>query len=92
VRESIELDASAPFFDRGMNFIDAGRLQEARAYWEAMLARRPESAPLLYNIAAVSEAAGDLGAACHYLERAMMAAPRERRYRLAMDSLRRRNQ
>jgi hypothetical protein len=91
VRETIELDASAPLFDRGMAQIDAGRLHAARTLWESLLPQYPASAPLLYDIAAVAEAEGDTGAACTYLERAMSAAPGDRKYRDALAMFRRRN-
>lgn len=91
LRETIELDPEAPSFERGMAMIDASRPRDARALWERALAIQPHSAPLLYDLGAVSEATGDLGAACDYLERAITAAPKERRYRAAMEMFRRRN-
>jgi hypothetical protein len=91
LRETIDLDPNAPYFDRGMAIIDASRPLDARALWERVLAQNPRSAPLLSNLAAVSEATGDLAAACDYLERAMTASPKDRRYRTAMEMFRRRN-
>jgi hypothetical protein len=91
VRETIELDPSAPLFARGMALIDAGRLSAARALWEGLLPQNPANAPLLYDIAAVAEADGDAGAACTYLEQAMSAAPGDRKYRDALAMLRRRS-
>jgi hypothetical protein len=91
IRESVELDPAAPYFERGMALIDAGRLRAARDFWETMLVQAPRSAPLFLKLAAVTEAGGDPGAACDYLERAMMAAPKDRRYRIAMEAFRRRN-
>lgn len=91
VRETIELDTSAPLFARGMALIDAGRLSAARALWEGLVPQNPASAPLFYDLAAVAEADGDLGAACTYLERAMSAAPGDRKYRDALARFKRRN-
>jgi len=91
LRESIELDPNAPYFARGMAMIDASRPSDARSLWEGVLIRNPRSAPLLHNLAAVAEATGDLAAACDYLERAMSAAPGDRRYRTALEMFRRRN-
>jgi tetratricopeptide (TPR) repeat protein len=91
VRETIQLDTTAPLFARGMALIDADRLDAARALWEGLLTQYPASAPLLYDIAAVAEAQGDAGAACTYLERAMSAAPGERKYHDALRMLRRRS-
>src|SRR5207253_1132356 len=91
VREVIDLDPSAPLFARGMALIDAGRLRDARALWEGLLVQNPSSAPLLYDVAAVSEAAGDPDAAAAYLERAIAAAPGDRKYRDALAMFRRRN-
>jgi hypothetical protein len=82
VRESIELDAQAPEVERAMLLVDAGRLGAARALWQRELERSPGSAPLHFNIAAISEAMGDLGAAREHYEAAIRLAPKERRYRL----------
>lgn len=92
IRETIDLQPGVPLFDRGMAYIDAGRLREARAVWEGALAQNPKSAPLLYDLAAVCEAAGDVAAARSYLDRASAAAPKDRFYRDAMARFRRRNE
>jgi tetratricopeptide (TPR) repeat protein len=81
VRESIELDPRAPDLDRAMLLIDAGRLAAARAMWERALERAP-SAPLHYNVAALSEAMGELGPAREHYGAAIRLAPKERRYRM----------
>lgn len=82
IRESIELDARAPELERAMLLIDAGRLGAARNLWKRELERVPESAPLHYNIAAVSEAMGDAGAAREHYAAAVRLAPKERWYQL----------
>ena len=82
VRESIELDARAPEVERAMLLIDAGRLSAARTLWQRALERAPESAPIQFNIAALSEAMGEIGAAREHYGRAIQLAPKERRYKL----------
>ena len=91
VRESIVLDETAPLFDRGMVQIDAGNLREARRIWESALPKHAKSGPLLYDLAAVCEAAGDMAGARSYLDQAIVAAPKEKRYRDALADFRRRN-
>jgi len=71
VRESIELDDTAPSFDEGYAMINSDRLADARAIWEASLQRHRDSAPLRFNLAAVCEAAGDVSAAGKYYESAV---------------------
>ena len=92
IRETIELDPTVPMFDRGMAYIDAGRLRDARATWEGALGQNTKSAALLYNLAAVAEAAGDVAGARAYLDRAIGLAPGERRYREALARFKRRNE
>jgi tetratricopeptide (TPR) repeat protein len=82
VKESIELDARAPEMDRAMLLIDAGRLSAARNVWKRALERAPESAPLHFNVAAVSEAIGDVDAAREHYRAAVRLAPKERWYQL----------
>lgn len=82
IRESIELDASAPDVDRAMLLIDAGRLAAARAMWLRALERSPSSASLHYNVAALSEAMGDADHAREHYRAAMRLAPKEHRYRM----------
>jgi len=81
VRETIELDESAPRFDDGLEMIRSDRLKDARAIWESALATHRDSAPLLYDLGAVCEAIGDLPAARRYLQSAVRLAPSNRRYR-----------
>src|SRR5260221_10634389 len=81
VRESIELDPAAPAFDEGYSMIASERFADARAIWEAALRQHGDSAPLFFNLAALSEAIGDVAAAGRYFERAQKLKPDERRYR-----------
>jgi tetratricopeptide (TPR) repeat protein len=90
IRESIELDESAPAFDEGLAMIHSDRLEDARAIWEAALRQHRDSAPLHYNLGAVCEAIGDVAAARRYLQSAVKLSPRERRYRDELELLRRR--
>jgi tetratricopeptide (TPR) repeat protein len=91
VRESIELDDSAPSFEEGLALIAAGRVADARAVWEAALRGNRDSAALQYNLSAVSEALGDLTAAQRYLQAAVRLSPREPRYRTGLDLFLQRN-
>ncbi|HYM59595.1 MAG TPA: tetratricopeptide repeat protein [Thermoanaerobaculia bacterium] len=91
VRESIELDESAPAFIEGLSMIDASRNKEARAIWEAALRQHHDSAPLYYNLGAICEALGDVPAASRYFEEAKRLSPKERRYGSELDLFRHRN-
>jgi tetratricopeptide (TPR) repeat protein len=91
VRETIELDDSAPSFDEGMAMIHANRLEDARAIWEVALRQHRGSAALHYNLGAVCEAIGDFEAAHRYLQSAVRLSPSERRYREELQLLQRRN-
>lgn len=82
IKESIELDARVPELDRAMLLIDAGRLSAARNVWKRELERAPESAPLHYNVAAVSEAMGEVEVAREHYAAAVRLAPKERWYQL----------
>src|SRR5438270_4023418 len=84
VRETVELDDTAPAFDEGMSMIDANRLQDARAIWEVALRRNRDSAALNFNLGAICEATGDSAAARKYLQSAVRLAPNESRYRAEM--------
>ena len=84
VRETIELDETAPSFDAGMSMIDANRLQDARAIWEVALRRNRNSAALNFNLGAICEATGDTAAARKYLQAAVRLAPNESRYRVEL--------
>jgi tetratricopeptide (TPR) repeat protein len=90
IRESIELDDTAPSFAEGMAMISSDRLQDARAIWEVALRQHRDSAPLYYDLGAVSEAIGDFGAARRYLQSAVRLLPDERRYRQELQLLQRR--
>ena len=81
VRETIELDPTAPAFDEGYSMITSDRLADARAMWEAALRQHNNSASLFFNLAALSEATGDVAAAGRYFERAQKLKPEEKRYR-----------
>jgi tetratricopeptide (TPR) repeat protein len=91
VRETIELDDSAPSFDEGLAMINAGRPEDARAIWEVALRQHRDSAPLYFDLGAVCEATGDLAAARKYLQSAVRLSPAQRRYRAELDLLQRRN-
>jgi len=81
VRESIELDDTAPAFADGMAMIEAEKLTDARAIWESALRRHRESAALSFDLGAISEALGDLEAARRYFQAAVKLSPKETRYR-----------
>jgi tetratricopeptide (TPR) repeat protein len=91
VRESIELEETAPAFEEGWTMIRFDRLDEARVIWEAALRQHRDSAPLLYNLGALCEAIGDVPSANRYLQSAVKLSPRERRYRNELELLRRRS-
>ena len=84
VRETIELDESAPSFEEGMSMIDANRLQDARAIWEVALQRNHNSAALNFNLAALCVATGDSASARKYFQAAVRLAPDDSRYRAEM--------
>jgi tetratricopeptide (TPR) repeat protein len=81
VRESIELEESAPAFNDGMAMIDAGRLNDGRAIWEEALRRHRDSAALNFNLGTLSEAIGDLDAARGYFQAAVKLSPKQARYK-----------
>jgi tetratricopeptide (TPR) repeat protein len=91
IRESIDLDESAPSFDDGFAMIRSERFDDARAIWLAAAVRHRDSAALYFNLGAVSEAMGDLTAARGYYEKAAHLSPKERRYRTELNLFRRRN-
>lgn len=91
IRETIILDDTAPLFEEGMAMIDASRLEEARAIWQRGLRQHPSSAALHFNIAAVSEALGDVQAARDHFVEARKMAPEQSRYRYELEMFRRRN-
>jgi tetratricopeptide (TPR) repeat protein len=91
LRETIELDESAPSFDVAFAMIGSERLTDARAIWQAAAARHQDSAALFFDLAAVSEAIGDVEGARGYYERAVRLSPKERRYATEFRLFRRRN-
>lgn len=92
VRESIELDDTAPSFGEVLAMIHSERLGDARAILETALRQHPESAALHFDLAAVCEALGDLqGARDHYRE-AMRLSPKSQQYRTQLDLFKRRNE
>ena len=91
VRETIELDDSAPSFEEGMAMVRAERLQDARAIWEVALRQHRDSAPLYFDLAAICEATGDLAAAHRYFQSAIRLSPSDRHYREEFVLLQRRN-
>lgn len=91
IRESIELDERAPAFDEAVAMVNADRLEDARAIWEASLARHRSSAPLHFDLGAICEALGDLESAERYYRTAASIAPSESRYRNELQQFRKRN-
>lgn len=87
VRESIDLDESAPQFAEGLSMIHSDRVADARAVWEGALRTHPGSAALHYDTGAVCEAMGDLAAARRHFDAAVRLAPHNRRYREELDRL-----
>jgi tetratricopeptide (TPR) repeat protein len=91
VRETIELDENAPSFDDGFSMVTSERLEDARAIWQAAAVRHRDSAPLYFNLGAISEAMGDLTAAGGYFEKAASLSPKQRRYATELRLFHRRN-
>jgi Flp pilus assembly protein TadD len=91
VRESIELDDSAPAFDDGYAMVRSDRLEDARSIWLAALARHAASASLHYNLAAVCEAIGDVATARTYLEKAVRLSAGDRRFVTELNRFQQRN-
>ena len=91
LRETIELDDRAPSFAEGFAMIASERLADARSVWQAATTRHHDSAALVFDLAAVSEAIGDVAAARDYYEKAVRLSPGERRYATELHLFRRRN-
>lgn len=81
VKESIELDESAPGFDEAIVRIYAGQYDQARTVFQNAQAHGGPSAALHFDIAAVCEAAGDLACARMHYEQAQALAPADKRFR-----------
>jgi tetratricopeptide (TPR) repeat protein len=90
VRESVELDASAPDFDRAYALIGSERFAEARVLWEKALLRESTSAALHFNLALLCDAIGDAAAAQKHFGEAQRLDPASTRYRRANDAFRKR--
>jgi hypothetical protein len=90
VRETITLDDRAPAFSDAVSMIDTGRLEEARRVWDGAALRKPASAPLHFNLAAVCEALGDIPSAREHYREAVRLAPGQSRYRAELEMFRRR--
>ncbi|MEA2325293.1 MAG: hypothetical protein QOE68_252 [Thermoanaerobaculia bacterium] len=90
LRETMELDDRAPFFEEATAMLEGDRLADARAIWESALARHRDSAPLQYDLGAICEALGDVRAAEDYLRTAVRLAPAEARYKAELGLLRKR--
>jgi tetratricopeptide (TPR) repeat protein len=87
VQERLALDKKAPLAEEGLKLVDAGDLVGARKLWEDALNANPGSAPLRYNLGALSEALRDRRAARQYYEDAIRLNPGEAKYREALDAL-----
>jgi hypothetical protein len=92
VRESIELDETAPGFTESIPLLEADRLSELRTRWEASLRDNQSSAALHYDLAAVCEALGDVGSARAQYEAAQRLAPTHQLYRAVFSLFRRRHE
>ena len=91
VRETIELDETAPSFDEGYAMVNSERLRDARAIWEGALQRHRGSAALRFDLGAVCEAEGDLRAARDYFAGAVKLSAGDKRYAREWELFRKRN-
>ncbi len=62
-------------FQKAMNFIDQGRLQEAKGIFEELLMDDPKNADALYNLGMCFTELGDLGKALKALEQCIKYKP-----------------
>lgn len=90
VRESIELDDSAPSFDEAMAMIQSESFSDARAIFETALRQHPTSAALHFDLGAVYEALGDLQRAHDHFREALRLSPASQHYRAQLNILRHR--
>jgi hypothetical protein len=88
VHEVIELDDSPPGFDEAISWVDAGRLEQARAVFETAV--RTGGAAAHFDLAAVCEALDDIDCAKTHYEEALKLAPKEERFRAELRRFRRR--
>jgi tetratricopeptide (TPR) repeat protein len=86
-KEGVVLEKEAPAFKEAMAYIKNDRLADAKAVWEAELAKSPSNPALLYDLGAVNEAFGDATAARKYYEAAQQAKPSDERYGKAITTL-----
>ena len=66
VHESIRLDREAPSLENARTLLADAKYDSVAALWKRALSQNPRSAPLLYNLGAVSEALGRLDEAERY--------------------------
>jgi len=88
VRETIDLDASAPDFDAAALRMSAADLEGARHILEQQLARHGDSAALAFDLGALSEALVDLPSARRYYDTAERLAPTNAQFRTQIRSFR----
>jgi hypothetical protein len=88
VRETIDLDDSAPDFDHAALLISAGELARARRFLESRLAGHADSAALAFDLGALCEALDDLPAARRYYDTAERLAPANAQFRTQIRSFR----
>lgn len=85
--EEVELDVDDDLLRPGASFAERGELQEARAAFESVRVRHPESAAAAYDLGVVTEALGDWeGAETLYAE--AVSRKDDRLYRAALNSVR----
>jgi hypothetical protein len=90
VRETIDLDDSAPGFDTAAVLISGGDLDGARSILASRIAGHAESAALAFDLGALSEALDDLPSARRYYEAAERLAPANAQFRSQIRSFRHR--
>ena len=88
VRETIDLDETAPDFDGAALLISAGELKGARRLLESQIASHSDSAALAFDLGALSEALDDLPSARRYYDTAERLAPSNAQFRSQIRSFR----